>query len=159
VDSGDDAAWKQMKEANAAGKLPPALAATYFTTPRPIYELYDVNSDPSELRNLSGSLRLANVEKELRVALAEKMMLDFDYLPLPDLRVGASPADVSNGAGPRADAFEKLDADGDGKLSRTEFGADREAADAEKWFAERDADGNGFINRDEFLPERPLTKK
>jgi N-sulfoglucosamine sulfohydrolase len=48
-----------------------------------VYELYDLEADPSELNNLSGKPELAKVERELRVALAEKMILDFDYLPLP----------------------------------------------------------------------------
>ena len=62
---------------------PPACQATYFTTPRPVYELYDLEEDPSELNNLSGKPEVAAVERELRLALAEKMILDFDYLPLP----------------------------------------------------------------------------
>ena len=31
------------------GTLAPGLVATYFTTPRPVYELYDLETDPSEL--------------------------------------------------------------------------------------------------------------
>jgi arylsulfatase A-like enzyme len=88
VDSAGGQAWKQMQEANAAGKLPAGMVATYFTTPRPVYELYDLEADPSELNNLSGRLELAKIERELRAALAEKMILDWDYLPLPDLMEG-----------------------------------------------------------------------
>jgi hypothetical protein len=95
VDSAGGAAWKQMQEANAAGKLSPGLRATYFTTPRPVYELYDLDADPSELNNLSGKPALAATERELRHAMAEKMILDFDYLPLPDLM------DVGNGGAPK----------------------------------------------------------
>jgi arylsulfatase A-like enzyme len=83
VDSNGGAAWKQMIAANAAGRLPAGLRATYYTTPRPVYELYDLDSDPSELNNISGKPELAAAERALRVALAEKMILDFDYLPLP----------------------------------------------------------------------------
>jgi N-sulfoglucosamine sulfohydrolase len=85
VDSAGGAAWKQMQAANAEGKLSPGLRTTYFTSPRQVYELYDLESDPSELNNLSRKPELAVVERELRRALAEKMILDFDYLPLPDL--------------------------------------------------------------------------
>ena len=85
VDSAGGAAWKQIKAAAAEGKLAPGVQATYFTTPRPVYELYDLEADPSELNNLSGQPELAAVERELRVALAEKMILDCDYLPLPAL--------------------------------------------------------------------------
>jgi N-sulfoglucosamine sulfohydrolase len=88
VDSAGGAAWKQMQEANAAGKLPPGMSATYFKTPRPVYEFYDLEADPAELNNLSGKPELAATERELRAALAEKMILDWDYLPLPDLMEG-----------------------------------------------------------------------
>jgi arylsulfatase A-like enzyme len=85
VDSGGGAAWREMTAANAEGKLAAGLRATYFTTPRPVYELYDLEADPSELTNLSGQPALRDTEFALRTALAEKMILDFDYLPLPDL--------------------------------------------------------------------------
>ena len=90
VDSAGGAAWRDMTAANEAGKLSDGLRATYFTTPRPVYELYDLQSDPSELKNLSGTPALQEIERQLRAALAEKMILDFDYLPLPDL--GERPA-------------------------------------------------------------------
>jgi arylsulfatase A-like enzyme len=83
VDSAGGAAWKQIKAAKDAGELPAGVKATYFTAPRPVYELYDLERDPSELNNLSGRDELAGVERELRTALSEKMVLDFDYLPLP----------------------------------------------------------------------------
>jgi arylsulfatase A-like enzyme len=92
VDSAGGAAWTQIKAAAAEGKLAPGVQATYFTTPRPVYELYDLDNDPSELNNLSGQPELAAVERELREALAEKMILDWDYLPLPALLNDASAA-------------------------------------------------------------------
>jgi N-sulfoglucosamine sulfohydrolase len=88
VDSAGGQAWKDMQAAHAAGKLPSGMSATYFTTPRPVYELYDLETDPGELNNLSGKPALATTERELRAALAEKMILDWDYLPLPDLMEG-----------------------------------------------------------------------
>ena len=94
VDSAGGQAWKQMQEANAAGKLPAGMTATYFTSPRPVYELYDLEADPGELNNLSGNPKLAATERELRTALAEKMILDWDCLPLPDLM-----ADTPSGGG------------------------------------------------------------
>jgi N-sulfoglucosamine sulfohydrolase len=85
VDSAAGAGWTQMTAANDQGKLSAALRTTYFTTPRPVYELYDLDADPSELNNLSGQPALQTVELALRTALTEKMIVDFDYLPLPDL--------------------------------------------------------------------------
>lgn len=55
-----------------------------------LYELYDLDADPSELNNLSGKPGVAAVERSLRLALTEKMILDFDHLPLPDLMEGAA---------------------------------------------------------------------
>ena len=85
VDSTAGAGWQQVLAEHAAGRLTPELDAAYFTLPRPVYELYDLANDPGELKNLSGSKEHAGVERELRRALAEKMILDFDYLPLPAL--------------------------------------------------------------------------
>jgi arylsulfatase A-like enzyme len=90
VDSSGGQAWKQITAAHEAGKLTAGQSATYFTTPRPVYELYDLQTDPSELNNLSGRPELHEVEQKLRLALAEKMIADFDYLPLPDLKQLAS---------------------------------------------------------------------
>ena len=84
-----------FKSANAAGTLPLPLRATYFTSPRPVYELYDLSADPSELNNLSGKPELASIERELRLALTEKMILDFDYLPLPALLADNNTADAT----------------------------------------------------------------
>jgi N-sulfoglucosamine sulfohydrolase len=85
VDSSGGAAWKQMQAADATGTLSPGLHNTYFVSPRPVYELYDLEADPSELNNLSGQPSTREIEKRLREALVEKMILEFDHLPLPDL--------------------------------------------------------------------------
>jgi len=85
VDSAGGAAWAEIREANDAGRLAPGVKATYFTSPRPVYELYDLEKDPSELENLSGRPEHEGTERSLREALGEKMILDWDYLPLPDL--------------------------------------------------------------------------
>ncbi len=159
VDSAGGAAWTQMKAAHADGKLSAGLSATYFTTPRPVYELYDLDADPSELNNLSGKAELTSVERELRVALAEKMITDFDYLPLPaipDATGGTAP--TARGAGNRAAQFVRLDTAKDGKLSKAEFSAGRAAEEAERWFVLRDANNDGLISREEFVPQLPLPK-
>ena len=65
-----------LQAANANDKLSPGLRATYFTTPRPVYELYDLEADPGELNNLSGTPQLAATERELRTALAELHRLE-----------------------------------------------------------------------------------
>ncbi len=164
VDSAGGAAWTQMKTAQAKGNLASGVSATYFTTPRPVYELYDLAADPSELHNLSGQPELATVERELRVALAEKMILDFDYLPLPAITeagtgAGGARRAAAGNENARAANFANLDTNKDGQLTKAEFSAGRTAAEAEKWFGQRDVNGDGFISREEFLPASPLLKK
>jgi hypothetical protein len=144
-----------MTAANDANQLAPGLRATYFTAPRPVYELYDLEQDPSELDNLSGQPQVAAVERSLRLALAEKMIVDFDYLPLPAIGGSRDTAKANANPAARAATFKKLDIDQDGKLSKAEFSANRKPADAELWFARRDADHDGFISRKEYLAEPP----
>lgn len=177
VDSAGGAGWKQIQAAHADGSLASDLAATYFTTPRPVYELYDLEADPAELRNRAGDPELAAVEDELRAALIEKMVLDFDYLPLPtaysdaSAQAGNSQAGNSAAAAPSVDAavnqrdgeqrerrFIQLDRDRDGKLSWEEFRGDRQPAEARRWFDRRDTNRDGFVDREEYLPATPLPR-
>jgi arylsulfatase A-like enzyme len=83
VDCPGQPVWQEMVAANKTGKLPPAIVARYFTNPRPVYELYDLENDPFELKNLAAKPEAVQAEQELKSALVEKMILDFDYLPLP----------------------------------------------------------------------------
>ncbi len=83
VDSAGGKGWKRTQLAASDGDLPGPLMKTYFTKPRPVYEFYDLENDPSELNNLSGTPEVSAIEAEHRKALTEKMIIDFDYLPLP----------------------------------------------------------------------------
>jgi arylsulfatase A-like enzyme len=83
VDSQKDPGWQEMVEANRSGRLAAPHMRTYFTTPRPTFELYDLDDDPGELTNLAGRSDRADAERALKEALAEKMILDWDFLPLP----------------------------------------------------------------------------
>lgn len=83
VDSQRDPGWQEMVAANAAGQLPPAFVKAYFTKPRPTFELYDLEADPGELNNLAGKPEHQEAEMELKRALTEKMVLDWDFLPTP----------------------------------------------------------------------------
>jgi arylsulfatase A-like enzyme len=83
VDSYNEVSWRQMSDENAWGRLDPRFARAYFPHARPVIELYDVQQDPGEMQNLAGRPELAAVERELKLALQEKMILDYDYLPLP----------------------------------------------------------------------------
>ena len=46
-------------------------------------ELYDLEKDPGELENLAGKPELAEVQRKLTLAMEEKMITDYDFLPLP----------------------------------------------------------------------------
>jgi hypothetical protein len=48
-----------------------------------MFELFDLEADPNEFNNLIGDEKHAAVERELKAALQEWMILERDYLPLP----------------------------------------------------------------------------
>lgn len=82
VDSYTERSWLEMTDEHLWGRLDPAMDRAYFGA-RPVLELYDLQKDPNEFHNLAGSPQLASVQRELIVALQEKMILDWDFLPLP----------------------------------------------------------------------------
>jgi arylsulfatase A-like enzyme len=83
VDSATDPYWKAIKALHNNGELAAEFDRAYFTNPRPIYELFDLEKDPGELVNLAGKPEYKTIEHELKAALQEKMIIDYDYLPLP----------------------------------------------------------------------------
>ena len=82
VDSARDTGWQQVLGLHKEGKLKANWERIYFGK-RPVLELYDLQKDPHELENLAGRTEHAKIERELKVLLAEKMIVDYDYLPLP----------------------------------------------------------------------------
>ena len=83
VDSARGAGWREMVAAHQAGTLPAAIDKAYFTRPRAIVELFDLAKDPGELSNVAGQPGYATVEEDLKIALQEKMVSDYDFLPPP----------------------------------------------------------------------------
>jgi len=83
VDSGDDPGWQDILAAHRAGALKSEHERAYFTRPRPVMELYDLDSDPGELNNLAGRPDTEEVQRELTLAMQEKMIIDYDFLPPP----------------------------------------------------------------------------
>ena len=83
VDFAQDAFWKELQQMHKDGKLSPLHSRLYFSPTRPMFELYDLASDPAELNNLAGKSAAAAVERELKGALEEWMIRERDYLPLP----------------------------------------------------------------------------
>lgn len=83
VDSYNEASWKEMTDENAWGRMEAKFSRAYFRSNRPVFELFDIESDPEEFVNLAGRPELAQLEHQLKLALQEKMILDYDFLPLP----------------------------------------------------------------------------
>lgn len=75
--------WKELTEMNKDGKLSPLHSRLLFSPTRPMFELFDLESDPNEFTNLIGKPEHAALEKELKARLQEWMILERDYLPLP----------------------------------------------------------------------------
>jgi N-sulfoglucosamine sulfohydrolase len=81
VDSANDPSWREMVAAHEAGKLKPEHDRAYFGRPRPTLELYDLDTDPSELNNLAGRPEVNDVQQTLMAALQEKLVIDADFVP------------------------------------------------------------------------------
>lgn len=83
VDFAGDAFWKELEQRHQDGKLDRRMEQLYFSPTRPMFELFDLETDPSEFHNLAGTREAAAVEKELKAALQEWMILQRDFVPLP----------------------------------------------------------------------------
>jgi len=154
VDSVGDPGWQAIIKAHEDKQLASEFETLWFTSPRAVYELYDLENDPSELRNLAGQPDMKDTEHQLKEALQEKMILDYDYLPLP---IAAEPKhkpankkQVTSDKADRAKQFAKKDLNHNEQLSYEEFAQGRSAADAKAWFTARDADQNSNLSAEEF---------
>jgi len=83
VDFAGNDFWKELEQMHKDGKLDAAMDKLYFSPTRPVFELFDLTADPSEFHNLAGTPAAAAVEKELKAALQEWMILQRDFVPLP----------------------------------------------------------------------------
>jgi len=62
---------------------PKTMARIYLQPTRPMFELYDLETDPAEMTNLYDSAAHATIREDLRKRLVEWMLLERDHLPLP----------------------------------------------------------------------------
>lgn len=83
VDFAGQEFWKELVQMHEGGNLSQQIDQLYFAPKRPMFELFDLEADPAELRNLAGNAQYAGVEKELKAALQEWMILERDFIPLP----------------------------------------------------------------------------
>jgi arylsulfatase A-like enzyme len=83
VDFAGDPMWRDLEQRSRDGQLPENIRRMYFSPTRPMFEVYDLQADPHELTNLAGRPEAAAVERELKGALQEWMILQRDFVPLP----------------------------------------------------------------------------
>ena len=83
VDMSQKDAWLAVVSSHDAGHLSSLHEKLYFQKPRPIIELYDLQSDPLALNNLSGQDSYREIQEQLRKELERWMIREHDYLPLP----------------------------------------------------------------------------
>ena len=157
VDSGSNPSWRDITQAHEHQQLATEFETLWFTSPRAVYELYDLQADPNELHNLYGQPGLETTTLELKTVMQEKMIVDFDYLPLPLGPSAKNKGKAGEKAKPspdRAAAFKRLDVDHDGKLSFAEFSVGRDPAEARAWFIARDVNGDGFLDEAEYTANK-----
>jgi len=77
---GGGPSWDEIVKERKAGRLKPELEHL-FRKPRPLFELYDLQNDPNEFRNLAGSQEAASALEELQKALTAWMEETNDFLP------------------------------------------------------------------------------
>lgn len=75
--------WRSIVALHRADKLPPAMERRFFAKPRPRVELYDLEKDPGETRNLAEDSSHAQTVKALQERLSRWMFRTSDFLPPP----------------------------------------------------------------------------
>ncbi len=80
ADAGRGLSWQNMLDLQKQGKLTPEQQ-TCFRTPRPQWELFDLQRDPGELTNRFDDPAYATVRKSLTRALSEWTKDTGDYIP------------------------------------------------------------------------------
>ncbi|MCX6309887.1 MAG: sulfatase-like hydrolase/transferase, partial [Bacteroidia bacterium] len=83
VDMVKTEAWTELVKAHDENRLSDMMERYYFYKERPVFELYDLDNDPFESKNLAGQIEFKEMEKTLRDEIEKKMLVDHDFLPLP----------------------------------------------------------------------------
>ena len=86
VDFARDTMWTDLKQRYAEGKLDKKFSDTYiFTEERPMFEFYDLRTDPDEMHDRYGNADYAEEQHELMAQLHRWMIIYQDVVPLPIL--------------------------------------------------------------------------
>lgn len=104
-------AWQAVVRAEEAGRLSELHRRLFFPPQRAVLELYDLERDPYETSNLAGLPGMKEVEMKLRIALADWMVAEGDFLPIPSLNYGNEDPQVyprSRSGALRGKALEQL---------------------------------------------------
>lgn len=75
--------YGELRAMNEAGTLDPKFRKLYFPEVRPMFELYDLENDPREQRNLADHPDYQAIKEELILELSYWMIREEDFLPLP----------------------------------------------------------------------------
>ncbi|XZE34686.1 sulfatase family protein [Pirellulaceae bacterium SH501] len=94
--------WKKAFEEGRLNE-----AQSFFWKPKPSEELYDLESDPYQIKNLAGSSELEGIQTELRAQLREHMIRTQDKGVLPEAIVKGNQIDSSWNWGDLVDAAMK----------------------------------------------------
>jgi uncharacterized sulfatase len=80
------ATMKEIRRVAAKGEMPPA-AALFLAPQKPVEELYDLEADPHEIRNLAGEKKYAKNLKKLREAHMQWVRETGDLGLLPEAEI------------------------------------------------------------------------
>lgn len=83
VDFDGEPLWQTLVALNRSGKLDSQSQRLFFSIPRPMFELYNLKTDPYEMHNLANDPAYSSIEYKLKATLQNRMILQQDYLPLP----------------------------------------------------------------------------
>lgn len=75
--------YEELRKMHSEGKLNPKYSELYFSATRPMFELYDLEADPTESINQIDNPAFKEIRDRLIVQLTYKMIDDEDFVNLP----------------------------------------------------------------------------
>ncbi|MDE5690653.1 MAG: DUF4976 domain-containing protein, partial [Alistipes sp.] len=87
VDFAGSEMFRELARMNENGEMAPRLRKLYFAPRRPMFELYDLRTDPNEQHNLADDPELREIRDDLILKLTYKMIEDEDFATLPHPKI------------------------------------------------------------------------